>query len=100
MEDLKSIELNDLPIYDGRYIKTKIRTFDDESYTNFLCLYTPEDNIESESFTVISIDFSFFYANIICKYYLQVYLKSCANKVAVKQMIDYLDDNPFGTDED
>ena len=68
MEDLKSIELNDLPIYDGRYIKTKIRTFDDESYTNFLCLYTPEDNIESESFTVISIDFLFFYANIICKY--------------------------------
>ena len=68
MEDLKSIELNALPIYDGRYIKTKIRTFDDESYTNFLCLYTPEDNIESESFTVVSIDFLFVYANIICKY--------------------------------
>ena len=67
-EDLKSTELNALPVYGGRYIKTKIRTFDDENYTNFLCLYTPEDNIECESFTVISIDSLFVYANIICKY--------------------------------
>ena len=25
IEDLKNIELNDLPVYDDRYIKTKIR---------------------------------------------------------------------------
>ena len=92
--------MNALPVYGGRYIKTKIRTFDDENYTNFLSLYTPEDNIECESFTVISIDSLFVYANIICKYYLQVYLKSCADKVAGKQMINYLGGNPFETDED
>ena len=27
IEDLKNIELNDLPVYDDRYIKTKIKTY-------------------------------------------------------------------------
>ena len=30
IEDLKNIELNALPVYDGRYIKTKIRTYDNK----------------------------------------------------------------------
>ena len=29
IEDLKNIELNALPVYDDRYIKTKTRTFDE-----------------------------------------------------------------------
>ena len=35
IEDLKNIELNALPVYDDRYIKTKIRTYLDQVYTNF-----------------------------------------------------------------
>ena len=35
IEDLKNIELNALPVYDDRYIKTKIRTHLDQVYTNF-----------------------------------------------------------------
>ena len=34
-EDLKNIGLNDLPVYDDRYIKTKIRTYGDKLYTTF-----------------------------------------------------------------
>ena len=56
IEDLKNIELDALPVYDDRYIKTKIRTYGDKVYTNFCGLNVPEDNIECESFTVISID--------------------------------------------
>ena len=57
----------------------------------------PEDYIECESFTVISID-----SLLVCenKYYLQVYLDNCANKIIDKQMIYYLVDNFFETDED
>ena len=51
IEDLKYI-----PVYDDRYIKTKIRTFNDKVYTNFHGLNMPEDDIECESFTIISID--------------------------------------------
>ena len=35
IKDLKNIELNALPVYDDRYIKTKIRTYGDKVYTNF-----------------------------------------------------------------
>ena len=70
IEDLKSIELTALSGYDDRYIKTKIRTYGDKVYTNFHGLNVLEDDIECESFTVISIDSLLVYKS---KYYLQVY---------------------------
>ena len=92
IEDLKSIELNALSIYDDKYIKTKTRTYGDKVYTNFCGLNVPEDDIECESFTVISIDSLLKYKN---KYYLQVYLDKICLEIVNKQMIDYLDDNLF-----
>ena len=56
IEDLKIIEFNALPVYDDRYINTKIRTYGDKVYTNFRGLNLLEDDIESESFKGISID--------------------------------------------
>ena len=50
----------------------------------------PENDIECESFTVISIDSLLVYEN---KYYLQVYLDNCVYKIVHKQMTDYLDEN-------
>ena len=87
IEDLKNIELNALPVYDDRYIKTKIRTYGDKVYTNFRGLNVPEDDIECESFTVISIDSLIVYDE---KYYLQVFLDNCAYKILNKQMTAYL----------
>ena len=73
-------------------IKTKIRTYGDKVYSNFSGLSVPEDDIECESFTVISIDSLLVYEN---KYYHQIYLDNCAYKLANKQMTDYLDVNRF-----
>ena len=56
IKDLKNIELNLLPVYDDRYIKTKTRTYSDKDYTNFRGLNVPEDGVECEFFTIISID--------------------------------------------
>ena len=56
IEDLKNIELDALPVYDDRYIKTEIRAYGKKVYTNFCVLNVPEDGVECESFTVISID--------------------------------------------
>ena len=83
---------NVLPVYDDRYIKTKIRTFGDKVYTNFRGLNVPEDDIECKYFTVMSID-----SVLVCnkKYYLQVYLDNCVYKIAKKQMTDNLDENLF-----
>ena len=92
IEDLKNIKLNALPVYDDRYIKTKRRTFGDTFYTNFRGLNVPEDDVECESFTVISTNSLLVYDK---KYYLQVYLDNCAYKIVNKQMADYLDENLF-----
>ena len=88
IEDLKSIELNALPVCDDRYIKT----YDDKTYPNFRGLNVQEDGIECESFTIISIDSLLVYGK---KHYLQVYLENCAYKIVNRQMTDYLDKNLF-----
>ena len=80
------------PVYDDRHIKTKTKTYGDKVYTNFCGLNVPEDDMECESFTVISIDSLLVYNN---KYYLQVFLDDCAYKTVNKQMIDYLEENLF-----
>ena len=36
IEDLKNIKLNALPVYDDRYIKTKLRTFGDKFILTFM----------------------------------------------------------------
>ena len=43
-----------LPVYDHRYIKTKIRTYGGKFSTNFRRLNVPEDDIKRESLTVNS----------------------------------------------
>ena len=97
IEDLRNIQFNALPVDDDRYIKTKIGTYGDKVYTNFLDLNVSENKVVCNSFTVISIDSLLVYDN---SYYLQVYLDNCAYKTEGNQMIDYLDYDFFETDED
>ena len=92
--EFKKIQLDALPVYNDRHTKTKIRTHGEKFYTNFRGLNVPEDCVEWEYFTVISIDSLLFHEN---KYYLQVYLDNCAYKIAEKKMIDCLEDNLFET---
>ena len=66
IEDLNNIELNALPVYDDRYIKTKVTTFDDKVYTSFCGLNEAGNDIKCESFTFISIDSLFVHDS---KYY-------------------------------
>ena len=73
----KNIKLNSLPVYDDRYIKSKIKTYVDNAFTNFRALNVLEDDKECEFFTVIYIDSLLVYVN---KYYVQVYLDNCAYK--------------------
>ena len=59
----KILILNALPVYHDRYIKSKIRTYPNKFYTNFRDLNAPIDDIECESFTIITIDSSLVYKN-------------------------------------
>ena len=51
-----------------------------------------KDDIECESFTVISIDFLLVQKN---KYFMQAHLDNCTYKVANKDMTDCFDGNLF-----
>ena len=82
--------------HDDIYIKTKLKTYGDKMYTNFSSLNVPEDGVECDSFTILSIHSLLVYES---RYYIQVYLDHCAYKIVEKQMTDYLDDNLFETDE-
>ena len=68
IKDLKNIELNAFSVYDGRYLRSKTRTYGDKVYTTFGGLNVPENNVEWQSFTVISINFLLAYES---KYYLK-----------------------------
>ena len=56
MEDLKYIELYGFPVYNNRYMNTKIRTYGFKVYTIAHSLYVPGDSVEYKSFAIISID--------------------------------------------
>ena len=42
------------PVYDGRYIKAKMRTYLEKVYNYFCGLNMPKDNVESESFIFVT----------------------------------------------
>ena len=94
--NIKNIKLHPLRVYNDRYIQPKIRTYSDKVYTNFHSLNVSEDDIECESFLVISIDSSLVYKS---KHYLQANLDDCAYEIVDKRMIEYLNGDPFETDE-
>ena len=53
--------------------------------------------MQNVNLLVSSIDSLFLYEN---RYYQQVYLDNCTYTIVDKQMIDYLGDKTFETDED
>ena len=45
-QDLKNIKLDTLPVFDDKYIKAKIRNYDNKVYINFSGLNVPVDGVE------------------------------------------------------
>ena len=82
IEELKNIELNALPGYDNRYIKTKIRKYSGKVYIDFRGLNMPNDDTKFESFTIISTNFLLVWER---KYYQQVCLNNCTYKITKKK---------------
>ena len=69
IEDLKNITLNALQVYDDSHIQTKMKAYGYKVYSKCRGSNVPEDDIECESLTAISIDSLLASEkNIICKY--------------------------------
>ena len=51
-----SIKVHSKPVYDKKYLKTKVREFDSVIKTNFLSNATPKENTHSTCIACITID--------------------------------------------
>ena len=81
---LKIFKKNALPVYDDRYIKTKIRTYGDKVYTNLRDINVSEDDKKCAKLLQSFLLTLLVYKNY---YYPQVYLDNCAYKTVNKSQI-------------
>ena len=106
IERLMSIDFDSKPIYgnDDKYIKTKIKTYEDSITTNFYnkkgSKKIPEEKIPHKCLSVIILD-SIIYA--YKKYFPQVFLEECKyvqKKIKTKNYIDEELKSESDTDND
>ena len=68
-------EFNSEPVYNDKYIKTKIKIYNDKVYTNFQHNKIPKDNEYCACLSVILLDSIFVNSNK--EYYPQIFLEEC-----------------------
>ena len=77
------IKFHSLPVYDKKYLKTKVREYDGVIKTNFLGNDVPKENMHYTCIACITIDSVM---KMDKKYFLQVYLEECKYKIKKIQM--------------
>ena len=82
------VKFHSEPIYDGSYIKTKVKTFSDMIKTLFDGNEIPKERIKYACIACISIDSVL---KIDKKNYPQVYLEQCRYKVKNREMKSFVD---------
>ena len=77
------IKFHSLPVYDKKYLKTKVREYDGVIKTNFLGNGIPKENMHYTCIACITIDSVM---KMEKKYFPQVYLEECKYKIKKIQM--------------
>ena len=78
IKNILSIKFDSLPVYDQRYLKTKVREYDGKIKRNFLGNGVSNENTQYTCICCITIDSVL---RIEKKNYLQVYLEECKYRV-------------------
>ena len=81
------IKFHSEPVYDEKYLKTKVREFDGVIKTNFLGNGVPKNNMHYTCIACITIDSVI---KIEKKNYPQVYLEECKYKIRKIQMSRFI----------
>ena len=79
-------ELNSEPVYNDKYIKTKIKIYNDKVYTNFQHSKMPKDNEYCACLSVILLDSIFINSNK--GYYPQIFLEECKYAIKDRKIIN------------
>ena len=86
-----SKELNSEPVYNDKYIKTKIKIYNDKVYTNFQHNKIAKDNEYCACLSVILLDSTF--VNSSKEYYLQIFLEKCKYAIKDRKMINTINED-------
>ena len=81
------IKFHSLPVYDKKYLKTKVREYDGVIKTNFLGNGIPKENMH---YTCIACITSDSVMKMDKKYFPQVYLEECKYKIKKIQMSRFI----------
>ena len=87
IKDKLNIKLHSEPVYEYKYLRTKVREFDGVIKTNFLSNDVPKENIDYICIACITIDSVM---RIDKKYFPQVYLEECKYKIKKIQMARFI----------
>ena len=84
-------ELNSEPVYNDKYIKTKIKIYNDKVYTNFQHNKIPKDNEYCACLSVILLDSIFVNSNK--KYYPQIFLPECKDAIKDRKIVNTINED-------
>ena len=90
------IKFHSEPVYDKKYLKTKVREYDGVIKTNFLGNDVPNENMHYTCIACITIDSVM---NMDKKNYPQVYLEECKYKIKKIQMSTFIN-TELGSDSE
>ena len=76
-----------MSVYDGKYLKTKVREYDGVIKTNFLGNDVPKENMHYTCIACITIDYVM---RMEKKNFPQVYLEECKYKIKKIQMSRFI----------
>ena len=90
--NLMNIEFGDEPVYgDGdKYIKTKIKLYEDRVNTNFQSKKVPKENASYKCLSLIMLDFVI---RLNKKYYPQTLLEECKSVIRKNKLENFINDD-------
>ena len=88
IKELLGVKFYSEPIYDDKYIKTKVKTFSSVINTLFSGDEIPKEKVEYACIPAISIDSVL---RVNKKYYPQVYLEQCKYKMKKRELKSFID---------
>ena len=81
------IKFHSMPVYDEKYLKTKVREYDDVIKTNFLGNDVPNENMHYTCIAYITIAF---FMTMEKKSFPHIYLEECKYKIKKIQMSRFI----------
>ena len=94
-KSILNVKFHSQPIYDDKYIKTKVNTFNNAINTLFSGDEIPKDRIHYICISAICID------SVLRrdkKNYPQVYLEQCKYKIKKRELVSFIDEVNLSSD--